>query len=123
MKKLLQIGSLLAISALAVFGADPSGKWAASMPGRDGNTMTMTFNLKADGDKLTGSVSGMRGETDISEGKVDGNNVTFDVVREFNGNKMTQHYAGVIDGDTIHFTVKSEGGRGPGERKLDAKKQ
>jgi hypothetical protein len=86
--------------------------------------MTVTFNLKADGDKLTGTVAGMRGETEISDGKVDGDNVSFSVVREYNGNKMVQNYKGVIEGDTIHFTVVREGGQGPGgERKMDAKKQ
>ena len=124
MKNVLQAGILLALAALSVFAADPTGKWAAEMPGRDGNTMTITFNLKADGDKLTGTVGGMRGDTDISDGKVDGDKVMFSVVREMQGNKMKQNYTGVIEGDVIHFTVVREGGPGPGgERKMDAKKQ
>jgi len=124
MKKIVQLGTLLAVAALSLFAADPTGKWAASMPGRNGDTMTVTFNLKADGAKLTGSVGGMRGDTDISDGKIDGDNISFSVVREFNGNTMKQNYKGVIEGDTIHFTVVREGGPGPGgERKMDAKKQ
>jgi hypothetical protein len=124
MKKLLQFSTLLAFAAVSLLAADPTGKWAASMPGRDGNTMTVTFNLKADGAKLTGSVGGMRGDTDISDGKVDGDNISFSVVREMGGNTMKQNYKGVIEGDTIHFTVVREGGQGPGgERKMDAKKQ
>jgi|HubBroStandDraft_1064217.scaffolds.fasta_scaffold291039_2 hypothetical protein len=120
MLKLMLAGCLATMTMMA---ADATGKWTAEMPGRDGNPQTMTFNLKADGNNLTGSVSGRRGETPISEGKVDGANVTFDVVREFNGNKMTQHYVGTLDGDTIHFSIKMEGGQGGGgERKLDAKR-
>jgi hypothetical protein len=122
--KLLLAGGLATLTMMA---ADASGKWTADMPGRDGNTMTITMNLKADGDKLTGTVSGRRGDNDISNGKVDGDNVTFDVVREFNGNTMTTHYLGKLDGDTIHFTIKMEGGmgggqgkKGPPERTLDA---
>ncbi len=118
--KLLLAGGLATLTMMA---ADASGKWTADMPGRDGNTMTITMNLKADGDKLTGTVSGRRGDNDISNGKVDGDNVTFDVVREFN----TTHYLGKLDGDTIHFTIKMEGGmgggqgkKGPPERTLDA---
>lgn len=110
-------------ATVAVWAADASGKWTAEMPGRDGNPMTMTMNLKADGDKLTGTVSGRRGETPISDGKVEGDTVSFDVVREFNGNKMTTNYTGKLDGDTIHFTIKMQGGMGDGqERKLDAKR-
>ena len=101
--------------------ADATGKWTADMQGRNGNTITVTMNLKADGDKLTGTVSGRMGDTEISDGKIDGNNIEFNVVREFNGNKMTQHYAGTMDGDTIHFVIKVEGGMGNGEgRKVDA---
>lgn len=128
MKTFLQTGALLFATALSIFAADPTGKWAASMPGRNGDTMTMNFNLKADGDKLTGSVSGMRGDSPISDGKIEGDTVSFSVVREFNGNQMKQNYKGTIEGDTIHFTVVREGGgnnngRGGGERKFDAKKQ
>jgi len=120
MLKLMLAGCLATMTMMA---ADATGKWTAEMPGRDGNTQTVTMNLKADGGALTGTVSGRRGDSEISQGKVDGNNVSFDVVREFNGNKMTQHYVGTLDGDTIHFTIKMEGGQGGGmERKLDAKR-
>jgi hypothetical protein len=120
MLKLMLAGCLATLTMMA---ADATGKWTAEMPGRDGNTMTVTMNLKADGSALTGTVSGRRGEAAISEGKVDGDTVSFDVVRENNGNKMTQHYVGKMDGDTIHFSIKMEGGMGDGqERKLDAKR-
>jgi hypothetical protein len=82
------------------------------MAGRNGQKREVTMNLKADGDKLTGSVGGRMGDTDISNGKVDGDTVSFDVVREFNGNSMTLHYTGKVAGDEIHFTVGREGGEG-----------
>jgi hypothetical protein len=129
MKKILRFSMIFAVAALSILAADPSGKWAASMPGRGGNPMNITFNLKADGDKLTGTVSSMRGDTDISDGKVDGDKIMFSVVREFNGNQMKQNYTGTLDGDTIHFSVVREGGNanGPagsgGARTFDAKKQ
>jgi hypothetical protein len=111
------------LATAAIWAADPSGKWTAETQGRNGNTMTVTMNLKADGDKLTGTVSGRMGETEISDGKVDGDTVSFTVVREFNGNKIKQNYKGKLDGDTIHFTVAMEGGQGGGqERKMDAKR-
>ena|ERR1700684_100135 len=120
--KLMLAGCLATVTMMA---ADATGKWTAEMQGRNGNTQTMTINLKADGNNLTGTVSGRNGDTDIAAGKVDGDTVSFDVVREFNGNKMTQHYTGKLDGDTIHFTIKMEGGQGGGagrERTMDAKR-
>jgi hypothetical protein len=123
MKRLLKVTLVSAFAAITMMAADATGKWTAEMQGPNGNTRTVTMNLKADGEKLTGTVSGRGGDTEISDGKVDGDTVMFNVIREFNGNKMTQHYTGKVDGDTIHFTMKMEGGMGDGqERKLDAKR-
>lgn len=105
--RLLAAGCLAAIT---LWAADVTGKWTAEVPGRGGNLMTVTMNLKADGSKLTGTVSGRGGETEITDGKVDGNDISFSVVREMGGNKMTNTYKGKLDGDTIHFSSKMEGG-------------
>jgi hypothetical protein len=110
-------------ASVLVWAADVTGKWTAEMQGRGGNTMTVTMNLKADGNTLTGTVSGRNGDTDISDGKIDGNNISFSVVREFNGNQFKQNYKGTVNGDTIHFTVAMEGGPGQGRsREFDAKR-
>ncbi len=102
--------ALLACSlAVAAFAADVSGKWTFEAQGRQGQTMTTTITLKADGSNLTGSVSGRQGDTDITNGKVDGDNVSFDVVREFNGNKFTTHYNGKVSGDEMKLKVAVEG--------------
>ena len=105
--------------AVGAFAADVSGKWTAEMPGRDGQTFTSTFDLKADGNTLTGSVTGRMGESPISNGKVEGDNISFDVVREFNGNSFTIHYKGTVSGDNIKLKV--EGPRGPA-REVTAKR-
>ncbi|HMD49357.1 MAG TPA: hypothetical protein VKG79_09680 [Bryobacteraceae bacterium] len=100
-------GLLLAMVALA---ADPSGKWTYETLGRNG-PQTVTLTLKASGDALTGSVSGGRGgPVDISDGKVSGDDISFNVVREFNGNSITQKYKGKVSADSIELTI--EGGRG-----------
>jgi hypothetical protein len=114
----------LGVAAFSLWAADVTGKWTAEMQGPGGNTRTVTLNLKADGSKLTGTVSGGRGDAEISDGKVDGNDLIFSVVREFNGNKMTSTYKGKLDGDVIHFNMKMEGGPmgNMPERQFDAKK-
>jgi hypothetical protein len=114
--RLLLASCLLAVSALA---ADVTGKWTADMQTRDGQTRTVTFDLKADGNTLTGSVTSPRGATDISNGKVDGDNVSFDVVREFNGNSVTIHYSGTVSGDSLKLTMQGPRGNG---RELTAKR-
>ncbi len=102
----------LLLTAAAALAADVSGKWVAQVPGRGGQTRETTFNLKADGNTLTGTVTTMRGEVPISEGKIDGDNISFAQVMEFNGNSVKLIYKGKISGDEIKFTREREGGEG-----------
>jgi Na+-transporting NADH:ubiquinone oxidoreductase subunit NqrB len=96
------------------YAAGIDGKWTAQVPGRQGNTQETTFTFKAEGEKLTGTVTGRMGETAISDGTIKGNDVSFKVVREFNGNKITQVFKGVLSGDEIKFSRTMEGGPGGG---------
>ena len=76
---------------------------------RDGTTRENTLKLKQDGKKLTGTISGRNNtETDIENGKVDGDDVSFQVTREFNGNKFVQKYSGKATADTIKGKVEFE---------------
>ncbi|HEX4773155.1 MAG TPA: hypothetical protein VH351_20140 [Bryobacteraceae bacterium] len=115
----IRLALLAALLAVAAFAADVNGKWTAEMQGREGQTFTTTFNLKTDGDKVTGTVNGRLGDAPITNGKISGDNISFDVVREFNGNSITLHYNGTVSADTIKFKV--DGGRGPG-REVTAKR-
>ena len=112
-KKLLFVTILLAV-ATALVAADVSGKWVFEQQGRGGNTMQVTLTLKADGGTLTGSESrpgrdGNAMETPISDGKVDGNNVSFAVKREFGGNSFVTTYKGTVDGDSMKLDVTRPG--------------
>ena len=103
---------LLLSLAVAVFlgvitqAADVAGTWTWTSPGRNGGPdRTNTLSLKIDADKLTGKLTMLRrGEpvsTDIADGKVDGDKVSFTVVREYNGNSFTNKYSGTLSADTI----------------------
>ena len=128
MKKLIAATLFLAMSSVVALAADFNGKWTAEVPGRDGNATTNTFTLKVDGAAVTGSMTTQMGDAPISNGKVDGDNITFDVVREFNGNSFTLSYAGKADGaDAIKFTrtFKMPGGgdgQGPPPQEFTAKR-
>lgn len=49
--RILSVLILLTASVFTLAAADPSGKWTAETPGRDGSTMTSTFDLKANGSR------------------------------------------------------------------------
>jgi len=108
----LRLTLLSCVVALLAYAADVTGKWTYEMQGRNG-AMTGTMNLKAEGDKVTGTVSGRGGETEISDGKISGDTVSFTVVREFNGNKFTMKYIGTVSDDGIKFKVEREGSDRP----------
>lgn len=96
--------------AVGAFAADITGAWKGETKTRNGDTREVTFNLKASGDKLTGTVDmGMGGPAEISNGKVEGETVSFDVKREFNGNSFTMHYTGKVSGDQINLKSEMEG--------------
>jgi hypothetical protein len=106
---------LFVVAALAVAGTvaaqavDLNGKWTAQVPGRDGQTRETTFNFKVEADKVTGTISGPRGETPISDGKVQADEISFNVVMSFQGNEMKLVYKGKVAGDEIKFTRTREG--------------
>jgi len=116
-KKLLFVITILLVASFALMAADVSGKWTFEQPGRGGNPgRPVTITLKADGAKLTGSVPGMgRGgdnpppPSEITDGKVDGNNVSFTVKREFNGNTMVTKYEGTVNGDEMKLKITRTG--------------
>jgi hypothetical protein len=115
MKKLALAAVVFALGSVTALAADFNGKWTADVPGRNGNTQTLTFDFKVDGANLTGKVTTMRGDMDISNGKIDGDNISFDVVLNFNGNSVTQSYKGMAQPDgTIKFTRSMSGGMGGG---------
>ncbi|MFN7929837.1 MAG: hypothetical protein U0Y68_18210 [Blastocatellia bacterium] len=110
---LLTMGLLFAFLTIA-YAAGVDGKWVAQIPGRQGNTQETTFNFKASGEKLEGTMTGRQGDVAISDGTVKGNDISFNVVREFNGNKITMKFVGKMSGDEIKFSRTMEGGPGGG---------
>jgi len=101
---------------------DPTGTWTWSVPGRDGNTREVTGKLKLEGDKLTGTISGRQNDTAIEDAKLNGDEISFKVTREFNGNKMVQKFTGKISGDSIKGKIETDRGGETNSRDWEAKR-
>jgi hypothetical protein len=97
----LAIGILLAASS---FAADVDGKWTGNMSTPNGD-VPVNLTLKADGNKVTGTTSGPAGDIKISDGKMDGDKVTFTVTFDFNGMPLTLNYTGTVTKDQIKFVI------------------
>jgi hypothetical protein len=101
---------LFAMFALAAFAADINGNWKATAEGPNG-TIERTFSFKVDGNKLTGETnSSMMGKSTINEGKVDGDNLSFWITINFQGEEMKVNYKGKVSGDEIKLTSEFRGG-------------
>lgn len=96
--------------AAAAFAADATGKWKASYETPDGQKRESTLNLKAEGATLTGTIVSAMGEAKIQDGKVDGDNISFSVVRNRDGQDFKLDYKGVVTGDDMKLTVSFGGG-------------
>jgi hypothetical protein len=109
-RSFLTLVSVLVLGALTLMAADVTGKWAAEVQGRNGQTRNVSFAFKQDGSTLTGTMGGpMGGDAEITNGKVDGDNISFDVTREFQGNTVKIHYTGTVEGDSIKMKSQREG--------------
>src|SRR5712692_5447131 len=109
MHNFVWLAVLAGLLVMAASAADVNGKWVGQVPGRGGQTRETTFNLKASGDKLTGTMTGPQGDIDIKDGKVSGNDISFKVSFDAGGNTIVILFTGTVSGDQIKFTRKREG--------------
>ncbi len=125
MKRLLVAPIVLAIVAMAGIARaedSPTGtwKWTVMM---GGNSRDVTLKLKQDGDKLTGTITRGTRDTEISDGSYKDGTVSFNVVTERNGNKITSKYNGKVEGDTIKGKIETDRNGQTNSRDWEAKRE
>lgn len=112
---------LAGAAATARAADDPSGDWTFEMMRQD-QTVEVPMTLKADGEKLTGTVGRDERKADIEEGTFKDGEVSFKVTRERNGQSFTINYKGKLEGDTIKGTVEFNFGGETRSREWEAKR-
>lgn len=119
----LSILALCCAFALVATAAPIDGKWVATMKmpapkkqGRGPTEAQITFDLKSDGDKLTGTVSGGPGRRaptmTIENGKISGGKFSFTTVQKTRqGQERRFSWEGTVQGDELTGTRSPERGR------------
>jgi len=83
--------------------------------------MVSTMKLEMKDGQLTGTVTGFGDrQNPISNAKFENDEISFDVVVEFNGNSFTTKYHGKVTDDAITGTIEMQG-RGGQSREVDWK--
>ena len=98
------------VLAALLYSADATGKWKGSIDA-GGETHDLTFDLKASGDTLTGTLSGVMAQpSEIKDGKIQGDTVSFWAVGEYQGQPIKLVFKGQVLESEIHFTMGLDDG-------------
>ena len=101
----LLLVALSATVASLAFCADINGTWAATFDTQVG-VQNYAYTFKVEGNKLTGRAKSGNGDTEIQDGKVNGDEITFVENLDFQGMPLRIEYKGKVAGDEIKFTRK-----------------
>ena len=103
--RFLGTGLLLLHGVARVFAADITGTWKASFDTQIGQ-QNYTYQFVVKGTTLSGKIqSEMGGTSEVLQGKVEGDKVSFVEVFKFEGNEIQITYTGrITSADEIKFT-------------------
>jgi hypothetical protein len=104
LRRMMMITGFMMMLLLCVgFASNLDGTWEGKVQGPNGDEVPLTFTFKVDGDKLSGKVESAMGELPITDGKVNGDEFSFNTKL---GDDTITH-EGKVTGDTI--TLKAHG--------------
>ncbi len=100
----LMAGVLVLLVMAPIAAADITGKWTASFDTQIGK-QDYTYDFVVKGSTLTGKMKSNLGESDVLDGKVDGDKVSFGELLKFQGMEIRITYTGtIVSADEIKFT-------------------
>ena len=93
---------VLAAVGAAAFAAGVAGKWTAAIDTQIG-VQNYTYDFQVDGEKLTGTAKSQFSESQIVEGSVKGDDISFVENLKYEDQVLRVVYKGKIAGDEIKF--------------------
>ena len=116
MRKGVILAVLILVGLVCVYAADITGKWTTEFDSQVG-VQKYVFEFKVEGTKLTGTAiskiaDAAEVKTPITEGTVNGDDVTFVENLDYSGQQLKITYKGKVAGDEINFSrdVAGQGG-------------
>ena len=106
------------LCAWTLHAADVTGIWTGQIPGRNGEMQDIAFKFTQNGTTLGGKLYGDYQSTQITEGKITGDQITFVVnAPEQAGNQINRarlSFSGSIQAGEIELTREREGATNAG---------
>jgi hypothetical protein len=96
----------LAVAATA-YAADVTGKWAGAVDTPNG-PIELTYDFKASGETLTGTVTSAMGTAELLNGKVAGDTLTYEI--QIDSGKITHSAKVNAEGTEIAVTATGDWG-------------
>jgi hypothetical protein len=107
---------LVLFSLVCLCAADISGKWKAEFESGVG-AQKYTVEFKVEAGKITGStvvdIAGAQSKGKITDGKIDGEKISFTESLDYNGSPLAIEYKGTVSGDEIKV-ARDVGGQSDG---------
>jgi hypothetical protein len=115
--KVFSVGVMVLIAVTAAWAQGVAGKWTAKVPGAQGQGESdVTLVFKVDGSNVTGTLnnSQLPGDVEIKEGKINGDEISFHLMRTIGQAETKVLWKGKIAGDEIKFTRSTDAGAAGG---------
>ena len=117
LRKSVILAAVILVSTICLCAADISGKWAGQFDSQVG-PQKYTFEFKVSGTTLTGTAiseigeagSAAKASTPITEGKINGDEITFVENLNYQGMELRMVYKGKVSGDEIQMERVEGGG-------------
>lgn len=102
-KKLFILLALIAVLSFTLSGliADVSGEWEITSSTPRGDERTRTMTIEQDGEKITVTMEGFRGDEMIGEGTIQGEDIEWTVTMDTPRGEFSITYKGTVSGDTM----------------------
>ena len=119
-------GLVATVAMLPALAADIDGKWNASVDGGPAGPIELTFDFKAEGEKLNGNMSMamLPAPAPIADGTIKGDAVSFKLALAVmeGAPPLVITYTGKLKGDELVMNSVLDMGQGPTETPLTAKR-